>query len=161
MYIKQGLWFSGRMFATGLAHTRLSFKSPTKRRGQESFLSTVLPKLGSYKSEMVQRALTGHSRGKHSCGNREIIWQQLVAIIRLPFGLSYGESLRLNNALSHFQLDWPSISLFFTVRIYKTYPNLNVISVITFKQGYHYLRGSQAISTKAFIRAGLHFNVTF
>lgn len=55
------------MFASGLAHTGLRFKSPTKRRGQKSFLSTVLPKLGSYKSEMVQGALVGHSREKHSC----------------------------------------------------------------------------------------------
>lgn len=55
------------MFASGLAHTGLRFKSPTKRRGRELFLSTVLAKLGSYKSEMVQGTLAGHSRGKHSC----------------------------------------------------------------------------------------------
>lgn len=55
------------MFASGLVHTGLRFKSPTEIRGRKSFLSTVLPKLGSYKSEMVQGALAGHSRGKHSC----------------------------------------------------------------------------------------------
>lgn len=65
------------MFASGLAHAGLEFKSPTKRRRQESFLSTALPKLGSYKSEVVQGALAGHSRGKHSCGTQR---DNMVAI---------------------------------------------------------------------------------